>query len=84
VKRTIPRLFRSAVERAPDATWLLAGDERWTYGEAQEAVERGAAALREHGVGAGDRVLVVARNEARFLFAWLALMEVGAVHGRSS
>jgi carnitine-CoA ligase len=79
VKRTIPQHFRRAVEAAPDKTWLLAGDESWTFGAALERVERGASWLRAAGVGPGDRVLVTARNTADHLLSWLALMEVGAV-----
>src|SRR5438270_9944088 len=79
VKRTIPILFRAAVEDAGDRTWLLAGDDTYTYGEALDRVLRAAAALRAAGVGKGDRVLVTTRNTAEYLFTWLALMEVGAV-----
>lgn len=76
---TIPALFRQAVERSPDATWLLAGDDAWTYAEALGVVERAAAGLRAAGIERGDRVLVPARNVAGQVFLWLALMEVGAV-----
>ena len=42
-------------------------------------VERAASALRERGVGVGDRVLVTPRNTADYLLSWFALMEVGAI-----
>jgi carnitine-CoA ligase len=79
VTRTIPALFRSAVEDVPAKTWLFAGDDEWTYEEALALVERAAAGLRTAGTRPGDRVLVTARNTAPYLLAWLALMEVGAV-----
>lgn len=79
MKRTIPLMFRAAVEDAGDRTWLLAGDDTYTYASAFDRVLRAAAGLREKGVGKGDRVLVTARNTADYLFTWLALMEVGAV-----
>jgi len=72
-------LFRAAVDDAADRTWLLAGNESYTFAEALERLLRAAAALREAGVGRGDRVLVTARNTPEYLFTWLALMEVGAV-----
>ena len=78
-KRTIPLLFRAAVDDVGDKPWLFAGDETFTYAEALDHVERAASALRASGVGAGDRVLVTAQNTARYLLTWLALMEVGAV-----
>ena len=79
MKRTIPVLFRAAVDDAGDQTWLLAGNVTYTYAGALDRILRAAAGLRERGVGKGDRVLVTARNTADYLFLWLALMEVGAV-----
>ncbi len=76
---TIPALFRQAVARSPEATWLLAGDDTWTYAGALGVVERVAAGLRAAGIERGDRVLVPAGNVAGQVFLWLALMEVGAV-----
>jgi crotonobetaine/carnitine-CoA ligase len=78
LRRTIPRHFRAAADDVPDATWLLAGDEAYTYGAVQERIERAAAGLRTAGVGPHDRVLVTARNRPEYLLLWLALMEVGA------
>ncbi|HMF04828.1 MAG TPA: AMP-binding protein, partial [Acidimicrobiia bacterium] len=77
--RTIPTLFRRAVDDAPDRTWLLAGEQELTYVQAMQQVERAASALRAIGIDRGDRVLVTARNTPEYLLAWLALMEVGAV-----
>lgn len=77
--RTIPELFRRAVDGAGDRTWLLADGVSYTYGQATERVARAASGLRAAGVGAGDRVVVTARNTPDFLLNWLALMEVGAV-----
>src|SRR5207253_5812345 len=64
---------------AGDTTWLLAGDERYTYAQALRRVVRAAGGLRAAGVDKGDRVLITARNTPEYLFTWLALMEVGAV-----
>jgi crotonobetaine/carnitine-CoA ligase len=79
VKRTIPALFRQAVDDTPDRTWLLAGPHTSTYAQAMRQIERAASALRALGVGRGDRALVTARNTSEYLLAWLALMEAGAV-----
>jgi carnitine-CoA ligase len=79
LKRTIPTLFRRAVDAAADNTWLLAGEHVITYSEAMDQIERAASALRAAGVDPGDRLLVTARNTAEYLLVWLALMEVGAV-----
>ncbi|HEV3135116.1 MAG TPA: AMP-binding protein [Acidimicrobiia bacterium] len=79
MKRTIPTLFRQAVDAAADSTWLLAGERVYSYSEAMDQIERAASALRAAGVDPGDRVLVTARNTAEYLLVWLALMEVGAI-----
>jgi carnitine-CoA ligase len=79
MERTIPALFRGAVDDVPDKEWLFAGDGTYTYADAQSRIECAASALRALGVGPGHRVLVTARNEARYLLCWFALMEVGAI-----
>ena len=79
MKRTIPTLFRRAVDAAADDTWLLAGERVYSYSEAMDGIERAAGALRAAGVDPGHRVLVTARNTPEYLLVWLALMEVGAV-----
>ncbi len=76
---SIAALFRRAVDDVADKTWLLAGEETYTYGQALARVERAAAGLRALGVGVGDRALVTARNTADYLLLWFALMEVGAI-----
>ena len=78
MKRTIPTLFRRAVDAAADSPWLLAGERTYSYSQAMDQIERAASALRAASVGQGDRVLVTARNTDQYLLIWLALMEVGA------
>src|SRR5687767_7913178 len=76
---TIPDLFDSAVGKRPDKDWLLWEDERYTYAEAASRVAAIAAALAGEGVGKGDLVMATARNEPAYLFAWLAVVRLGAV-----
>jgi crotonobetaine/carnitine-CoA ligase len=78
-RRTIPGLFRGAVDDAPTATWLVAGDETLTYAGALRRIERAAAWCRASGLTPGDRALVTARSTPEFLLLWLGLMEAGAV-----
>ena len=77
--RTIPSMFRAAVEDVRDKAWLYSEAGELTYCEAQERIERAASALRAEGVGVGDRVLVTARSTPDYLLTWFALMEVGAI-----
>jgi carnitine-CoA ligase len=78
--RTIPELFESAVADAPDEVWLRTDDLELTYRQAHERIGGAAAALAEHGVGRGSRVLAVARNTPEYLLTWLAAMYLGAVY----
>jgi crotonobetaine/carnitine-CoA ligase len=79
VLRTIPTLFRGAVDAVPDVPWLFADGVELTFAAALDRIERAAAWYRDRGIGPGDRVLVTCRNRPEFLLDWLALMEVGAV-----
>ena len=77
--RTIPTLFRSAVDDVPEKAWLHSDDGVLTYAEALGRVDRAASGLRVAGIERGDRVLVTARNTADYLLLWFALMDVGAI-----
>lgn len=79
VKRTIPEFLRAAVDDAGTKVWLHSHEGELTYADTLSRVERGAAALRSIGIGAGDRVLVTPRNTPDYLLSWFALMEVGAI-----
>ncbi len=79
MRRTIPTLFRRAVDDASDRAWLFAGERTYTYSQAMARIGRAASGLRAAGVDRGDRVLVTARSTSDYLLIWLALMEVGAV-----
>ncbi len=76
---TIPELFDRAVDTAPDTEWLVTDAGSWTFADAAVIVDRLAAGLDAAGVAPGDRVLVTARNEPRYLFAWFAIMQIGAI-----
>ena len=79
VIETIPDLFDAAVESAPEEAWVITDDGSWTFGDAARHVDRLAAGLAAAGVRRGDRVVVTARNEPRYLFSWFALMQLGAI-----
>src|SRR3984957_20416056 len=72
------RGLESAAEKLPDRVAVLAGDDRWTYGE----LDRAANALAQHlaacGVGRGDRVAVMTSNRPEFVVAVNAASKLGA------
>jgi amino acid adenylation domain-containing protein len=76
----LPRLFREQATRTPEATALVAGDERWTYARLLHETETTAAALRAAGVAAGDRVAVMVERGAPLVAALLGVLEAGAAY----
>ncbi len=62
---------RSSVDRAGDVA-VVDGGEHWTWSRLAERADAAAALLAEHGVRAGDRVLVIDKNGAAHIVALFA------------
>ncbi|HET6704038.1 ATP-dependent acyl-CoA ligase [Amycolatopsis sp.] len=77
---TLARLVTRAAELWPGRTaWVFDHlDREFTFAEVDRESSRIAAALAERGVGAGDRVAVMLRNQPEFPLIWLALAKIGA------
>lgn len=73
------RDLRAAVERAPDQTFVDIAGASLTYRDVWNLSSRVAAGLRDAGVKAGDRVVIMAPNSVEALIAWFAVHLVGAV-----
>ena len=54
--RLLGRTLRRQAEVVPDAPFVLAGDDVWSYGRANELVNAYAAGFAARGVGHGDTV----------------------------
>jgi len=67
-----------AAERTPDAEALVGEGKRLTYAELRERAARIAAGLAERGVGRGDRVACVLRNETETVELYWAAQWLGA------
>ncbi|MDT7687148.1 MAG: fatty-acyl-CoA synthase, partial [Pseudonocardiales bacterium] len=65
--------------KIPDSEALSFGDVARTYGELDERVSRLANALRERGVGYGDRVAVLSLNSIEAIETYLATVRLGAI-----
>ncbi len=65
--------------RFPDRTAVLQGERRISYAHLWQQARRYAAALRELGVVAGDRVALLAPNIVEFPVAYYAIAALGAV-----
>jgi fatty-acyl-CoA synthase len=62
----------------PDKTAVRYGDRSWSWQEFAEDVGRFAGALRRAGVGAGDRVAMLAPNVPALLAAHFSVLRLGA------
>lgn len=71
-------MFESTAHKFPDKDALIFGDSSATYAELLEASKKSAAALRDAGVGAGDRVGVMTYNTPGFVVAALGIWRAGA------
>lgn len=76
---TIGEALRLVAEQRRHRIALVAGDERVTYGQLVERVAALSGWLRELGVGKGDRVAVLLRPDAAFVYLFFAVAEAGAV-----
>ena len=61
-----------------EAIFSIAENRGFTYGELSRTTNRIAAALRSRGIGAGDRVLVLAENSLAMVTAYLGVLRHGA------
>ncbi len=62
-----------------DRPHLVRGQQRMTYAELLDLVPRAASVLADHGVGPGDRVMLLAFNSVEWIVAFWATLSAGAV-----
>jgi long-chain acyl-CoA synthetase len=62
-----------------DRVHLVRGSQRMTYTELLDLVPRAATVLGDHGVGPGDRVMLLAFNSVDWIVAFWATLSAGAV-----
>src|SRR3977135_1385436 len=80
-KTSIGKVFQDRAARHADKVFIKFGDERITYREANETVNRYAAVLAARGVGHGDVVGIMLRNSPHSVLLMLATVKCGAVAG---
>ena len=76
---TLADVLREHRRSYPQRTAVVCGDLRLTWPEFDDRVNQLANALRDAGVGAGDRVLWLGQNCHRVLEGMLAAAKIGAV-----
>ena len=73
------RFLRYSEQQFPARTAVVCGNQRFTYAQFAERASRLAGALREMGVGPGDRVAFLSINCHRLLEAYYGVVAAGAV-----
>ena len=77
---TLPAYFAHFCAQHEAVPFLVAGDERLTYGAVHAEAARVAAALvGAHGVRKGDRVGIAARNSPSWIVLYMAILMAGGV-----
>src|SRR5260221_9770257 len=71
------QLLYEQVASRPDHPALVYGDERISYGELVERIERLAFSLAERGIGAGDAVAVALRDDPWYVICFHAIVALG-------
>lgn len=71
-------LYAHAESRGSEAA-LVFGEERLSYADLLDRVERLAHGLTASGIGAGDPVALLLPNSPAFVVSWLAITGIGAV-----
>ncbi len=69
----------SHARATPDKDAVICGSEQLTFGELDETTDRLANALRDKGVGIGDRVAIQLQNTVEFVRAFLAVTKAGGI-----
>jgi fatty-acyl-CoA synthase len=73
------RFLRYAAEQFPAKTAVVCGEQRFTYEEFAQRASRLAGALRDAGIGPGERVAFLSLNCHRLLEAYYGVLDAGAV-----
>ena len=77
---SIPVLFAAQVARAPQTVALVCGERSWTYRELDEASNRLAHELADHGAGPGESVALLIPRSGEAIMAILAVLKTGAAY----
>jgi acyl-CoA synthetase (AMP-forming)/AMP-acid ligase II len=74
------REYYSLLALYPDRTFIVYGNQRWTFAEVQTEVQRLAHAMvNKLGAGPGTHVAIAMRNYPEWIFAFMATTSIGAV-----
>jgi acyl-coenzyme A synthetase/AMP-(fatty) acid ligase len=72
-------IFEAALRDRATAECVVCGENRLTYANLADQVERVATGLAQRGVGPADRVAVLLGNRIEFVVSILAILRLGAI-----
>ena len=78
--RLVHHLFEAQAEQRPDATAVVLGDRRWSYGELNQRANQLARHLRRQGVGPEVRVGICLERSPELVMAVLGVMKAGGAY----
>ena len=78
VDGTVGAELTKARDSRGDKTFLMFGDDVYSYADIEERSARAANGLRDLGVAKGDHVALILPNSPEFLWAWFGAARVGA------
>lgn len=77
--RNVPYMIENRVKGLGDKVFFMFQNERVTYKELNEKVNRIANSLAGMGVEKGDKVCFMMKNSIEFVYCWFALAKLGAI-----
>ena len=77
---SIPELFTTQVNRAPDTVALVCGDRQWSYRQLDDTANRLAHLLASKGARPGETVALLIPRSAEAILAILAVLKTGAAY----
>ena len=75
----VDNFLKNSASKYPDKTAIIHGNSRMTYSELLDRSMHLAAALQEHGLRRGDRVIIALNNSAEYLIAYFGVQLAGGV-----
>ena len=78
-ERLLGRCLLRQAEAIPDETFLLADDERWSYGRVNQLANAVAGGFHDLGVRRGDTVCLLMESSPAYVWTTLALNKLGAI-----
>ncbi len=80
LEKCVHQLFEAQASQTPDATALVAGQARVSYGELQSRAEKLARRLRREGIGPEQRVGILVGRGAAMVVAPLGVLKAGGAY----